>query len=101
MYGFHNRGGADLPEWSGLLVNYYYRIRVEGRDKVKRRRYYRYVAKEKLRLAEIGVDQTLIIAVCRYLVNFNVVSGNKVTQLMMTEPRQLVFDFFDNKNFSV
>lgn len=57
MYGVHSRGGADLPEWSGLLVNYSYRIRVEGRDKVKRRRYYRYVAKKKLRLAEIGVDQ--------------------------------------------
>lgn len=96
MHGFHNRGGEDLPEWAGLLTNYYYRIRVEGRNKVLRRKYYRYVAKEKLRLAEIGIDQRLIIAVCRYLVNFNVVSGNKVKQLMMTEPRQLTFDFWSD-----
>lgn len=98
MHGFHNRGGESLPEWSGLLVNYYWRIRVEGRDKVKRRRYYRYVAKEKLRLAEIGVDQILIKAVCRYLVNFNVISGRKVKELMVIEPKQLTFDFWGDSD---
>lgn len=91
---FHNRGGEDLPEWAGLLTNYYWRIRVERRNKVLRRKYYRYVAKEKLRLAEIGIEQTLIIAVCRYLVDFNIVSGRKVKELMSTEPKQLVFDFW-------
>lgn len=44
----------------GQLKEYYWHIRVEGRDKAKRRRYYRYVAKEKLRLAEQGIDQKLI-----------------------------------------
>lgn len=93
LNGFHNRGGEDLPEWAGLLTNYYWRIRVEGRNKVLRRKYYRYVAKEKLRLAESGVDQILIVAVCRYLSDFNIVSGRKVKELMSIEPKQLVFDF--------
>jgi hypothetical protein len=96
--GFHNRGGEDLPEWSGLLTNYYWRIRVEGRNKALRRKYYRYVAKEKLRLAESGIDQTLILAVCRYLVNFKTTNGIKVKQLMNTEPKQLVFDFSNNSD---
>lgn len=98
MYGHHNRGGIDLPDWSENLKSYYWRIRVEGRNKVKRRRYYRYVTKEKLRLAEIGVDQALINAVCRYLVNFNVVSGRKMHELMLSIPQQLTFDFWSDNN---
>ena len=75
-----------------MLLNDYWRIRVEGQDKVNHFRYYRYFAKEKLRLAESGVDQVLIIAVCRYLVNFNVVGGRKVNELMMIESKQFAFD---------
>jgi hypothetical protein len=67
IYGFRHQGGFELPGWAMQLKHYYWVIRVEGRDKVKRRRYYRYVAKEKLRLAEINIDQELIIAVCRYI----------------------------------
>jgi hypothetical protein len=93
MYGFNNQANIVLPEWARLLSNYYWRVRNEGRDKVKRRRYYRYIAKEKLRLAETGIDQQLINAVCRYLASFNIVSGNKLHQLMRTEPMQLTFDF--------
>lgn len=99
--GFQNRGGMDIPDWAGVLLSHYWRIRVEGRDKVKRRRYYRYVAKEKLRLAELGIDQALIKSVCRYLVNLRVVSGTKMGNLMVDEPRQLILDFSDQKNLSV
>ena len=67
MQGFHHRGEFDPPDWANNLKNYYWYIRVEGRDKAKRRRYYRQVAKEKLRLAESGIDQQLIDAVCKYL----------------------------------
>ncbi len=96
MYGFHNRGGFDTPPWALKLTHYYWVIRVEGRDKVKRRRYYRYVEKEKLRLAEMGIHQPLILAVCKYLVNLSVVSGNKMHQIMTAEVRQLTFDFRGN-----
>lgn len=91
--GFNPQADVDLPYWSNLLKNYYWRIRVEGRDKVKKRRYYRYVTKEKLRLAESGIDQQLINAVCRYLSSFNVISANKVRQLLIAQSPQLSFDF--------
>jgi hypothetical protein len=93
MYGFKHQPNVETPEWAILLSNYYWCIRNEGRNKVKRRRYYRYIAKEKLRLAESGIDQQLINAVCKYLVSFNVVSGNKLHQLMIAESVQLSFDF--------
>ena len=91
--GFNPQANVDLPDWANLLKNYYWRIRVEGRDKVKKRRYYRYVTKEKLRLAESGIDQQLINAVCRYLSSFNVISANKVRQLLIAQSPQLSFDF--------
>lgn len=91
--GFNPQVNVDLPDWANLLKNYYWRIRVEGRDKVKKRRYYRYVTKEKLRLAESGIDQQLINAVCRYLSSFNVISANKLRQLLIAQSPQLSFDF--------
>lgn len=91
--GFNPQANVDLPDWANLLKNYYWRIRVEGRDKVRKRRYYRYVTKEKLRLAETGIDQQLINAVCRYLSSFNVISANKVRQLLIAQSPQLSFDF--------
>lgn len=91
--GFNNQANVDLPDWARILTNHYWRIRNESRDKAKLRRYYRYVAKEKLRLAELGIDQKLINAVCRYLASFNVISANKVRQLLITQSPQLAFDF--------
>ena len=57
----------ELPHWTGFLNNYYVVIRVDGRNKAIRRRYYRKVEKEKLRLAEVGYCQDCIRSVCRYL----------------------------------
>lgn len=91
--GFYNQPNVEVPEWAVLLTNYYWRVRNEGRDKVKRRRYYRYIAKEKLRLAELGVDQGLINAVCRYLASFNIISGDKLEILLIAQSPQLTFDF--------
>jgi len=91
--GFNPQANIDLPDWSRLLSNYYWRIRFESRDKAKLRKYYRYVAKEKLRLAESGIDQQLINAVCRYLASFNVITGNKLQKLLMVQSPQLAFDF--------
>lgn len=58
---------SELPDWSGRLTNYYCVIRVEKRNKAIRRRYYRKVEKEKLRLAELGICQECIRITCRYL----------------------------------
>lgn len=58
-----------LPVWSRNLQNYYVVIRIDGRNKTVRRRWYRKVEKEKLRLAELGIHQPHIIAVARYLSN--------------------------------
>lgn len=91
--GFNPPVSVRLPDWSRDLSNYYYRIRVEKRDKAKLRRYYRYVAKEKLRLVESGIDADLVNATCRYLAGFNVISGRKLQKLMVTQSPQLSFDF--------
>jgi hypothetical protein len=62
---------------------------VEGKDKAKRRRYYRLISKEKLRLAEKNIDQALINAVCRYLINLGDNKAQKVHQLMGNPQIQL------------
>lgn len=91
--GFNNQVDVVLPDWSRLLSNYYWRVRNESRDKAKLRKYYRYIAKEKLRLAESGIDQQLINAVCRYLASFNVITGDKLRKLMLAQSPQLTFNF--------
>lgn len=68
--GWDIRKSIDLPKWAINLTHLYWVIRVEGRIQAKRRKYYRLVEKEKLRLAELGVSQTKIAAVCRYLCSF-------------------------------
>ena len=49
----------DQPYWAGRLRNYYWVIRNEGRNKTKRRMYYRLVAAEKLRLTPVTVYVTV------------------------------------------
>lgn len=62
-----------MPEWGGLLRNYYYFIREsrgESRySRAKRRKYYRYIEKEKIRLVTLGFDNELIRLYCRFLSN--------------------------------
>lgn len=83
---------VELPEWANDLRNLYWVIRVEGRIAAKRRRYYRKVEKEKLRLAELGVSQTKIAAVCRYLCNFKNAS---TLRTVLAEPDyQLCLTFY-------
>jgi hypothetical protein len=89
--GFDSAKYVDLPEWANDLRNLYWVIRVEGRIEAKRRRYYRKVEKEKLRLAELGIPQTKIAAVCRYLCNFK--NANTLREVLAIEERQLSFLF--------
>lgn len=77
---------VDLPEWSNLLSNYYWVIRVEGRNRAKRRKYYRYVEKEKLRLSDLGVCQIQIKAVCLYLAGVRRQSLVKMLKNVLAAP---------------
>jgi len=63
-----------VPEWGGLLRNYYFFIRstrgVENKFKrAKRRRYYRYIASERRRIIEQGIDAEIVRLYCRWLAN--------------------------------
>ncbi len=89
----------EKPLWSGRLTNYYWVIRNEGRNKAKRRMYYRLVAKEKLRLAEQNIDQELIDAVCKYLCTYAIVCGRRMQDLMVNVPKQRSFDFRNGHYF--
>lgn len=95
LHGFKPQGEVNLPAWAARLRNYYWYIRVEGRDRAKRRRYYRYVVKEQLRLAEAGIDQELIKAICRYLSSFNKSSAERVLRLLKEPPKQMQLVFAD------
>ena len=55
---------ADLS----VLRNLYWQIRYH-RNKSIRRKYYRYVFKEKQRLVELGMDREELRLICRVLAN--------------------------------
>jgi len=93
IYGFRHQGGYEIPAWAEQLKFYYFVIRVEGRDKSKRRRYYRYIAKEKLRLAELNFDQQLIDVTCKYLSKLHPVCGKRMADVMKQQHSQLRLPF--------
>lgn len=68
-------------------------IRVERHSKVKRRRYYRYVFKEKLRLVEMGYEVELVNAICRYYCELSIVSGRRLEEVLANPSPQMRFDF--------
>jgi len=74
-------------------------LRVEKPKAAKRRKLYRWIAKEKLRLAKMGVDQKLIEATCRYLSSYSVVAGRRMIELMDAPVVQLRLDFYDHDDF--
>ena len=93
IYGHRHQGGYDIPDWAGTLKEYYWMIRVQGRDKNKRRRYYRYIAKEKLRLAQCNINQEIIKAVCRYLSDLHPANSRRIQLLLEVQSVQLEFKF--------
>lgn len=92
----------ELPKWAKTLTNYYCALRVGKRNKSLTRGYYRKLAVEKLRLAEMGINQVKINAVCRYLVNENCVRGSnlkschQLVQVWVKPDTQLTLDFHKN-----
>lgn len=92
--GFHNQGVARRPEWvSANLHLWYWILRVERPKGARRRKLYRWIAKEKLRLAEMNIDQELIEATCRYLCSYSAVSGRRMLELMDRPVVQMSFEF--------
>jgi hypothetical protein len=47
----------ELPAWASNLKPIYCRLQLSKHNKALRRRYYREIEKEKLRLAEEGINQ--------------------------------------------
>lgn len=98
LYGFHNQGVNRRPSWVTYELHlWYFMLRVEKPKGAKRRKLYRWIAKEKLRLAEMGIDQELIEATCRYLSGYSVVAGKRMIELMDAPIVQLRLDFYDDK----
>lgn len=93
LTGFKHRADADLPSWASDLNNMYWFVRVEGRNKTKRRRYYRYIRKERLRLVEAGIAKQHVDAVCKYLVSLKEVNARRLDKCMAEPPRQLELPF--------
>ena len=60
-----------MPEWSGELCRLYWFLRYRRAwDSAHRRRYYRYIEKERRRLLdEVGVDSEELRLLCRHLAN--------------------------------
>lgn len=94
LKGFHHVGVEIRPDWvSDELHLWYFQLRVEKPRAAKRRRLYRLIEKEKLRLAELNICQELILATCRYLSSYSVVSGKRMIELMNRPVLQLSFNF--------
>ena len=89
----------DKPDWAGNLTRLYCCLRIDKRNKKMRRRYYREIAKEKLLLAECGINQEKIHAICRWLVNSNCVRGyllkscRDLEQTVMKPDIQMILTF--------
>lgn len=59
-----------MPEWGGVLCNYYWQLRYHrAYDEAARRRYYRKIEAEKKRLIESGVHQEEVRLFCRWMAN--------------------------------
>jgi len=95
---------VDVPLWADKLKQLYWVIRVERHSRVKRRRYYRYVLKEKLRLVEMGYDQELVNAICRYYCELSIVSGRRLEHILANPNPQKTLELIyrtDHKNLPV
>lgn len=64
-----------------ILYNLYWRIRFFSRNKSAKRKYYRYVAKERKRLIESGVDSEELRLLCRPLANLRNVHAERKLQV--------------------
>lgn len=58
------------PEWTRTISNHYWHLRyARNFDLARVRKQYRAIAREKTRLAAIGIDPEIIRLFCRHMVN--------------------------------
>lgn len=93
MLGFKHRALADLPAWASELSHLYFFVRVCCRNKTTRRKTYRLIRTEKLRLIELGYDAAQINAVCKYLVSLKQINADRLSVALQVKQIQLAFDF--------
>ncbi len=92
-FGFTHRAHVDLPVWAHTLTNLYWTVRVEARNASKRRKYYRYIRKERLRLVEAGISANEVDVVCKYLVSLKKINAERVRTEFTAKSKQLFFVF--------
>lgn len=95
--GFNPQGVGRRPAWvSGDLHLWYWILRCDRPCVARRRQLYRWIAKEKLRLAELCIDQELIDATCRYLSSYSAVTGKRMLELMDRPVSQMCLNLWGN-----
>lgn len=64
--------------------------------------FYRLVAAEKLRLTEVGIEQELIDAVCRYLTVMSAISAGRIvlSSASITVPKLRIMYIMLNKQYT-
>ena len=100
IYGFKHRAVTDLPKWANNLHYPYWVIRVENRNQAKRRRFYRAIEKEKIRLVESGIPIEYVNAVCKYLVSTRKVNAERLEKVLSEPIRQLTLRFYSNDDLT-
>ena len=76
----------------GKLTNLYWFIRYYSRNKSKKRKYYRYAAKEKQRLIESGADAEEVRLLCRALSSrHNVFARRRLEAYRKNRPKDPIF----------
>lgn len=93
IYGFKHHAVLDLPEWGRVLSVHYWVVRNSRFNGSKRRKAYRAIKKEKLRLVELGYSIFLVNALCKYLVTLSEVNAKRFEALRDYQDRQYTFDF--------
>lgn len=67
---YNPRPMLNIPSYASQLSNHYWMLRYKrGRSAAARRRYYRYIKAEKIKLFSMGFDKEEIRLLCRYLSN--------------------------------
>mgnify|MGYP000597071400 CR=1 FL=1 len=89
----------SLPSWGSELTTIYVRVRLSKGNTRLTRKYYREVELEKLRLAELGINQEKIRQLCRYLASQNCVRNMnckyclRIREFLLSPKVQLVLNF--------
>ncbi len=96
-----HRALIEIPKWAGNLKFPYWMIRVEGRNQASRRRFYRALLRERLRLVEIGIPIEHVDAVCKYLVSHRQSNADNLKKVLSEPIRQLCLPLHRNPQIDI